>query len=300
MHVKRRFYAQILLLPVVCIAIDTKYVDIYQNITIECPLNQSNGIMWERDTRDISEKPPFITLEDGSLFLENVTKNDSGEYRCSEENSAVKYNIQVVVKTPPPALPFYVHPSTILAYLIWQLNGTGGYPITFFTAEYRLMNESNWTSIAPTHLSPNLRRLEVYKLEPNTTYAFRMWAGNKLGPGVKSEVINTTLHIYTEKQLAARLLAGAQTFDTRIWIIAVAIVMGTLTVLGLGTCLLLYQECRTGVEDEQEVIELVPNIILNPGFEGNMQADQMPADENCNNETPVRLNNNTVVQPRIS
>ncbi|XP_071057501.1 contactin-6 isoform X3 [Onthophagus taurus] len=253
MHVKRRFYAQILLLPVVCIAIDTKYVDIYQNITIECPLNQSNGIMWERDTRDISEKPPFITLEDGSLFLENVTKNDSGEYRCSEENSAVKYNIQVVVKTPPPALPFYVHPSTILAYLIWQLNGTGGYPITFFTAEYRLMNESNWTSIAPTHLSPNLRRLEVYKLEPNTTYAFRMWAGNKLGPGVKSEVINTTLHIYTEK-----------------------------------------------LEDEQEVIELVPNIILNPGFEGNMQADQMPADENCNNETPVRLNNNTVVQPRIS
>lgn len=54
-----------------------------------------------------------------------------------------------------------------------------------------------------------------------------------------------------------------------------------------------------GIE-EQEIIELVPNIILNPGFDGNnaQSSAQLPADENSNNETPVRLNNNTVVQPR--
>lgn len=51
----------------------------------------------------------------------------------------------------------------------------------------------------------------------------------------------------------------------------------------------------SSVEEEQEVIELVPNIILNPGFEG---TNRHEPDENSNNENPMRLNNNTVVHPR--
>lgn len=51
------------------------------------------------------------------------------------------------------------------------------------------------------------------------------------------------------------------------------------------------------VEDEPEIIELVPNIILNPGFEGPSRFDDITPDENSNNEVPMRLNNNTVVQP---
>lgn len=50
--------------------------------------------------------------------------------------------------------------------------------------------------------------------------------------------------------------------------------------------------------DDQEIIELVPNIILNPGFEGNSHTERIPADENSNSETAIRLNNNTVIQPR--
>lgn len=46
-------------------------------------------------------------------------------------------------------------------------------------------------------------------------------------------------------ELARHFLAGAENFDTRVWVVAVGIVMGTLTVLGLGTCYLLYLECRT-------------------------------------------------------
>jgi hypothetical protein len=61
---------------------------------------------------------------------------------------------------------------------------------------------------------------------------------------------------------------------------------------------LYYSIHKFTVPEEQEIIELVPNIILNPGFEGNVQNEQLPADENSNNETPLRLNNNTVVQPR--
>lgn len=49
--------------------------------------------------------------------------------------------------------------------------------------------------------------------------------------------------------------------------------------------------------EEQEVIELVPNIILNPGF-CDERTERIPQDENFNNQTTTRLNNNTVVQPR--
>lgn len=45
-------------------------------------------------------------------------------------------------------------------------------------------------------------------------------------------------------ELANHFLADAKRFDTRIWMVAVAIVLGTLVILGLGTCFLLYQECR--------------------------------------------------------
>lgn len=51
------------------------------------------------------------------------------------------------------------------------------------------------------------------------------------------------------------------------------------------------------VEDEPEIIELVPNIILNPGFDGPRHLQDITPDENSNNETLLPLNNNTVVQP---
>lgn len=53
------------------------------------------------------------------------------------------------------------------------------------------------------------------------------------------------------------------------------------------------------MSEENEIIELVPNIILNPGFDDNTTVtEHIPADENSNNETTLRLNNNTVVHPR--
>lgn len=57
------------------------------------------------------------------------------------------------------------------------------------------------------------------------------------------------LYIYTETyffptELARHLLQGAQTFDTRVWVAAVAVVMGTLLMLAVGTCYLLYKDCH--------------------------------------------------------
>lgn len=57
---------------------------------------------------------------------------------------------------PPPLLVnVTIRPSTILALLIWAVNGTGGYPISHFTAQYKLAFEKEWKAISPTHISPN-------------------------------------------------------------------------------------------------------------------------------------------------
>ncbi|KAJ8934897.1 hypothetical protein NQ318_002651 [Aromia moschata] len=279
-------------------------INLGHNLTIPCPIHRTKRrYVDKRELPKVRLHPRMVVLENGSLFIPLVNKNDSGIYSCSRENVAnsdVKARVNVTVRTPPPALVnVTVRPSTILALLLWEVNGTGGYPIINFTAQYRLafVNDS-WIPISPNHITPNSRQIEVYKLVPNTTYQFRIWATNQLGRGTIREVYGTTLGVYGEEELARHMLEGADKFDTRVWAVAVGIVMGTLILLGLGTCFLLYQECRIpGVVEEQEVIELVPNIILNPGFDPSNQNEQIP-DENSNSETPLRLNNNTVVQPR--
>lgn len=127
--------------------------------------------------------------------------------------------------TPPALIDVVIHPSTILALILWQVKDDGGYPIIFFTAQYKLANsDEEWTYITPINMSPNSvsfivyktprtfsiglsslllllllqRQIDVYKLEPNTTYAFRIWGTNQLGEGEIVEVESTTLKIYEE------------------------------------------------------------------------------------------------------
>ena len=120
------------------------------------------------------------------------------------------------------------------------------------------------------------RQIDVYHLLPNTTYAFRVWATNRLGRGEIVEVEGHTQYsdeqsgklsltflphllppiqrrktvlkkyLNTNKfaELAKHMLEGLQTFDRRYWVGAVGIVMGSLMILGLGTCYLLYRECK--------------------------------------------------------
>lgn len=113
-----------------------------------------------------------------------------------------------------------VKPSTILALLLWEVGGNGGYPIINFTAQYRLAyTNDSWLPISPNHITPNCvslqnlevspshslncklhfqRQIEVYKLLPNTTYQFRIWATNLLGRGEITEAFGTTKDNYNE------------------------------------------------------------------------------------------------------
>jgi len=238
---------------------------------------------------------------DGSIFLNDATNDDSGIYRCrlanvvdNEENER-NGRLELIVRTPPPPLvDVEVEPSTILALILWKVNGTGGYPIVYFSAQYRLYDANqSWIDITPIHIPPNARQVDVYKLLPNTTYEFRVWAVNQLGDSIPVEATAQTRTINETDRISS--------FDTRIWILAVGIFITALILFGFGTGSLFYQECYyPHIKTDDEAIELVPNITLNPGYDPDVsQRDRnIPQpDENSNNETATRLNNNSVVYP---
>ncbi|XP_058985357.1 probable serine/threonine-protein kinase vps15 isoform X2 [Musca domestica] len=141
--------------------------------------------------------------------------------------------INLTVRTPPgPVSQLYFKASTILGFLVWRFNKTnsGGYPVRSFTAEFRNVSydtppynssfEHQWSRMDPINIAPNVRQMEVYRLEPNTTYEFRMWANNHLGSG---EVVTTNVTTLPETK-------------------------------------------EEEFENGWDSIELIPNIILNPGF----------------------------------
>ncbi|XP_046390641.1 protein turtle homolog A isoform X2 [Ischnura elegans] len=309
-----------------CHASDTEYpeiqeeaVDIGKNLVLRCtgpdsPLGAHSTVMWVREGRKEKLNQNRVQ-EDGSLSLVSLKREDAGVYACSVEGEnggnhedVIKARVRVEVRTPPPALVnVTVHPSTVLALLLWDVAEDGGYPISHFTARYRLAHQSNtqpnvspnqeWHFVVPDHISANVRQIDVYRLQPNSTYIFQIWASNSLGPGNVTEMETKTLNDVEEIELARHLLEGAEEFDTRVWVAAVAVVMGTLLMLAVGTCYLLYKECQTPnlQSEDQEVIELLPNIILNPGFDSD--AERIEPDENSNDQTASVLNNNTLVHP---
>ncbi|KAL0125129.1 hypothetical protein PUN28_004340 [Cardiocondyla obscurior] len=285
-------------------------VDVGKDLELFCttenvvPRYEQPNVMWVREGREDGQAVRLKVEPNGMLKLSNVSVNDVGNYSCTLDDDLDKTIFNLTVRTPPPALQnVWVKPSTILANILWEVDGNGGYPIIDFTAEYRLKpvvgeEPEEWKPISPIHIPPNSRQIDVYHLVPNTTYSFRVWATNQLGKGEIVEVEGHTQYSIEELELARHLLAGVENFDTRVWVAAVGIVMGTLLILGLGTCYLLYRECKVPSQlEEQEVIELVPNIILNPGF-FDERTEHVPQDENFNNQTTTRLNNNSVVQPR--
>ncbi|XP_046993675.1 protein turtle homolog A isoform X3 [Schistocerca americana] len=300
-------------------------VDLGGNITLPCTKSDESSavndsiVSWVREGREEIRRRRI--QPDGALVLTDLEREDAGIYLCIVdsrpgfwiENGDVRARIRVEVRTPPPALVnVTVRPSTVLALLMWDVAEDGGYEITHFTIRFRQKYPSDdgqpntWRSTLPEHISPTARQVDVYHLKPNTTYIFRLWANNQLGKGVVTVMEATTSHdtqeivIMFAAELARHLLEGAENFDTRVWVAAVAVVMGTLLMLAIGTCYLLYKECHIPSihRDEQEIIELVPNIILNPGFyDGDARTEEIEPDENSNNQATTRINNNTIVRP---
>ncbi|BFG01753.1 uncharacterized protein DMAD_01431 [Drosophila madeirensis] len=226
--------------------------------------------------------------EETAATTATATTTQSKEQKPKQvQEEELKYQAyqrtKLTVRTVPgPVTQLYFKASTILGFLIWRFNKTqsGGYPVRSFTAEFRNVSYSQppanasfehaWSRMDPINIAPNVRQMEVYRLAPNTTYEFRIWANNELGSGVVVTTNVTTLPETKEEDLIRLIKPDLDNFDPRIWIVAVSIVLGTLVILAIGLCIVLSKECyqasQMELQDGWDSIELIPNIILNPGF----------------------------------
>ncbi|XP_041563046.1 uncharacterized protein LOC121466735 isoform X2 [Drosophila elegans] len=225
-----------------------------------------------------------VEVENGSSKdSQQETQVEQKEQEELEVEYQAKQRTKLVVRTVPgPVSQLYFKASTILGFLIWRFNKTqsGGYPVRSFTAEYRNVSyktppanasfEHAWSRMDPINIAFNVRQMEVYRLAPNTTYEFRIWANNELGSGEVVTTNVTTLPETKEEDLIRLIKPDLDNFDPRIWIVAVSIVLGTLVILAIGLCIVLSKECyqsaQMELQDGWDSIELIPNIILNPGF----------------------------------
>ncbi|XP_059223846.1 myosin-G heavy chain isoform X3 [Stomoxys calcitrans] len=195
--------------------------------------SNSNNTTSSNSNNNSNSSSSLSELTTSSSLLPHSEVMPDGEDDDVIQEFQAFQKINLTVRTPPgPVSQLYFKASTILGFLVWRFNKTnsGGYPVRSFTAEFRNVSydtppyntsfEHEWSRMDPINIAPNVRQMEVYRLEPNTTYEFRMWANNHLGSG---EVVTTNVTTLPETK-------------------------------------------EEEFENGWDSIELIPNIILNPGF----------------------------------
>ena len=137
---------------------------------------------------------------DGTLTLQRVEAKDAGLYVCQDDRlltsseelvdvrTVARVRLHVKSKPPPPkkkhpktrifdvgCLVFFwlsatppapvdvqVHPSDVLALVVWRLDGTGGYPTTRVQLVYQKLtadpDNPSWRRTYPEHLPPDAVR----------------------------------------------------------------------------------------------------------------------------------------------
>lgn len=172
-------------------------------------------------------------------------------------------------------------------------------------------DEYQWR-VVDSNISPNATSKSVYNLRPNATYHFRLFAVNLLGNGknvstavdtkYSIEEINEANRLWTEKGMASLYL--------KISIIVITVIIVTFAILGLGISLVVFRSCSCGkstglrhdgitceTTEDEEAMELVPHITLNPSFNIDM-LEYLEAEESPTSDLqyPPSLNMSTVAR----
>ncbi|XP_028967720.1 uncharacterized protein LOC100899427 [Galendromus occidentalis] len=268
----------------------------------------------------------------------------------------------LTLRTPPEKLAnLTVTPSIVYTSIRWAIHGDGGSPITHFTLVYQQVLQIRVSSLAhnldseavsktldaehhrsthlPIHISPAARQFFVYHLRPNALYMFKMWATNRIGRGEASVLYisthvtgNTTiqsLEEYSNITLATAkpmkypsLGYSDEDLSSTAWLIGVSMVLSTVVVLALLSCVLIYKEAsnddlagETFDDDFSQTRSAAMQILLDPArsFRRFYRPQVTPvlsqkpeertvllADSDCNDNSgiaPPRLNNNSLLLP---
>lgn len=286
--------------------------DLGSRLTLQCNVSgQLRRVLWEKDGQGLGPELSWNVYQHrGALVSASLLASDAGNYSCRLDTPRPRdrFNMRLLIRTPPARLcNVTVHPSTVVATVRWHLTRDGGYPITHFTLAYQAVHWMAHNGSMPgprqdVHISPAARQFFVYHLEPGTLYMFRLWASNRLGPGEATTVYASTASPRDPSEMAQKMLAAGDDFSTAAWMVAVSMVMGTISVLSCISCLLIYKEGHNGdLMDRREDESVLAHVVANPGFEVDLEESYLLDHTDCNdnNQRAVRTNNNSVVRPSL-
>nr|CAG4652075.1 EOG090X0B8X [Triops cancriformis] len=263
-------------------------VDIGSNVSFPC--EAQGAILWVREGQWINPSQDSMVDAQGTLHLLRVRTSDAGLYEC-QSDSPDNYShpcqymqrVNLTIRTPPPALNVTVHPSTVLALVMWHVVDDGGHSLTSIHVQYRETEDPKgaWLRTIPDRVGPATNIMEIYNLQPNTSYSFRVWAVNALGPGIVTEVNATTKPAFDDAgtlfYFGAFLLVifyifftfyvpYSSKFNPKVWLTAVLCV---LIVFGVGLSALAFfyiQEKKTTVKKNLTscVVTAAIRIVVSP------------------------------------
>lgn len=86
------------------------FVDQGQNLTLPCALKGDGEIMWVREGREDRQVERLTIQHDGSLFLQEVNRNDTGLYSCfvddAHSDNETRSKVRVKVRSTFHSVPF--------------------------------------------------------------------------------------------------------------------------------------------------------------------------------------------------
>ncbi|CAH1724344.1 contactin-1 isoform X1 [Aphis gossypii] len=263
--------------------INNNYIKMFpkigENVTLKCGSNniKNSDVLWTIKHKEIPGRTKV--LKNGDLFIPSFNLSDAGVYICdlAAANGYADHAPLTEFELKPISIPgsligVKVIPNTVLVLITWrQIENNDEFPVKNITIKYKIMDERNsrddWSVL---QVNPSKISINIYSLLPNTLYKIQIWASNEVGNGPKTELTTKTLSDMTESELEKHLLEGIDTFDTRAWTFAVIVIMSTFSIFVIALCCLFVKDPRVQKRlensDDVERIELIPNIIINPGY----------------------------------
>jgi len=260
-------------------------------------------ILPPRRTPLSSSSRRILPQPNGDLLIYGLLPEDSKPYTCQDmESNESIHTVFLVVRSVPPAVAnLTVIPHSVFALVTWSsVVDDGGCPVDRYVLGYRRDRSRLETDVfdpriphspAETQrkavsykwsyirdIAPSATSKAVYGLVPNSTYYFRLCAVNRLGMGGNVSVIAKTLFDESEVEAAVHEGRGNEEEGStfKMAMVGITVFVVTFAIIGFGISLLLIRNCDKGRRSghsssgcdatEEEAMELVPHITLNPSF----------------------------------
>ncbi|BFZ14426.1 hypothetical protein BsWGS_17465 [Bradybaena similaris] len=148
------------------------------------------SMLWIKVGGKLDDSTGRITKTDKYLEIKNLTKEDHGKYECRAINNiaTVVTVTELRIDNTTPHAPFNVTvvPGIFNVTISWQPAYDGGTP-QVYVLWFRQASQFDWSTMAVP--SQAATYFNLYGLQPDTEYEFKLLSRNEIGNGSFSDVV---------------------------------------------------------------------------------------------------------------